>query len=87
MAITIEALERQVSALKAYRQAQLASFYDDYKPVDMVDECTTFDRLRVISKVTGEPMKSGYKHADGYANTMVVNWHGCRFWAPSGRAE
>lgn len=87
MAITIEALERQVCALKAYRQAQLATFYDDYKPVDTVDECTSMDRLRVISKVTGESIRQGYKHAEGYADTMVVYWRGCRFWAPSGRAE
>lgn len=87
MAITIDALSRQVAALKAYRQAQIACFYDDYKPVDNVDEHTSLDRLRVIAKVTGQPIKQGYKHAAGYGDTVVVDWEGCRFWAPSGRAD
>lgn len=87
MAITIEALGRQVAALKAYRQAQVATFYDDYKPVNKVDECTSLDRLKTIAAVTGVTPRPGYKHADGYANTLVVEWEGCRFWAPSGRSE
>lgn len=80
--IDIALLEDMVEANKSYRRFQLATYYGSYPEAIAVDECTSMERLILISAATGAPVEVGMRNEDGSARTKVVNWHGCRFWAP-----
>ena len=84
VAIDKNTLAAQVDALRAYRQAQLKTYYDDEQDVQMVDECVSMDRLTKISEATGVKYGAGLRDSDGMAVTQELTWSGCRFWAPIG---
>lgn len=84
MAITTKNLAEQVEALKAYRAAQLKTYYGNDQQVDKVDECVSIGRLKDIGEAVGVKPEIGLRTNDGAPATKELTWNGCRFWAPVG---
>lgn len=77
----VQNIDAMIDAQFEYEKLRAEAYYDDPQPVRTVNQFVTNDLLRKIAKAVGREIKQG-----SHTETVCVDYNGCRFSAPSGRA-
>lgn len=78
----VQNIDAMIGAQFEFERLRAAAYYDDPQPVRMVHQFVSSDLLHKIAKITGREIKPGSD-----CSTIRVDYNGCRFSAPSGRAD
>lgn len=78
----VQNIDAMIDAQFEYEKLRAEAYYDDPQPVHTVNQFVSLETLRKIAKTVGLDIKQG-----SHTETVYVDYNGCRFSAPSGRAD
>ena len=78
----VQNIDAMIGAQFEYERLRAAAYYDDPQPIRMVNQFVSLETLRKIAKTVSREIKQG-----AHTETVCLDYNGCRFSAPSGRAD